>query len=173
MAGTKINRGHVYAFDREGNPLWPSPALVENYFLPISQPSRLPVLTFACAIQQNRAPGTAQRTPKVAVLCLDKRNGRVVCEEEISDAPNPFQLIGDPEKKTVEIRLPGNVITMTFTDRPLPPVPPTQEARAKKPLPGRSTGTSFLEALRKAVADELSKGVEPADDDPPPPRQDE
>ena len=171
MAGAKINRGHVYAFDREGNTLWPSPALVENYFLPLNQPSRLPVLTFACAIQRNRAPGTAQRTPKVAVLCLDKRNGRVVYEEEISDAPNPFQLIGDPQKKTVEMRLPGNVITMTFTDKPLQPVAPSQEADENKSKKSRSIGISLLEALRKAVVDEFSKGEEPADEDPPPPRQ--
>ncbi len=149
VASARIVRGRVWGFDRSGEPLWPEPVLVENQHLPLSQPSRLPVLTFACMVQE-RVPNAPTQT-KTAVLFVDKRTGWKHAEE--FDTPTgSFHLVGDAEKKTVEMQLQRNTVTLKFTDQPLPP--PDEPSAAEK-VPG-TLGTVFKaigRAAEKAIGD--------------------
>jgi len=111
-----IDRGRVYAFDRSGKPLWPKPTKVDDVFLPVDQPCRLPVLVFASMVQE-RQPSRV--TYKTAILALDKRTGRVVCKEEFDNPTATFELSGDPQQKTVEIRLQQQTLVLSFTDKPV------------------------------------------------------
>ncbi|NQT13932.1 MAG: PQQ-binding-like beta-propeller repeat protein, partial [Planctomycetes bacterium] len=103
IQSTRIDRGRAYAFDRQGNALWPSALTIENQWLPLSQPSRTPVLTFACMVQEQRANQRAQA--KTSILAIDKRNGREIYREQFKGGTNCFRLVGDLEKRTMAIQL--------------------------------------------------------------------
>jgi tetratricopeptide (TPR) repeat protein len=156
VSGEQVSQGHLMAFDRDGNALWPSPVTVEDQWLPLAQPRRLPVLTFACRVQKLESNGRMES--KTSIICIDKRNGRTICREEFPVLTNSFRVVGDLEKKTVELRMKQNTITMTFTDRPLDPKPPNDPARAEEstergPKPP-SPAHAVLEAIRRALVDE-------------------
>jgi outer membrane protein assembly factor BamB len=109
--------GRIYAFERAtGRKLWPAPATVLQYGLHTGQPAALPVLVLARQVLRPGPPNG--REPKVSVLCIDKRTGRVVYHNE--DLPGStianVELVGDPVAGTVTISLPARVITLTFTD---------------------------------------------------------
>ena len=114
-----ILHGRVYGFDAQGNELWPEPVIVENQHLIWNQPSDLPVLVFGCQ-GHYRKPDQPTHY-KTSILCIDKRSGRVVCREECPSLSGTFELLGDPQKKTVQVRLQRTTITMTFTPTPLAP----------------------------------------------------
>jgi len=154
LSSVRITKGNMYAFDHQGKALWPSPVAVENQYLPLNQPSGLPVVTFTCMVHEQQPNGRTQS--KTAVLCIDKRNGRVCLDEEIPTPTNSFRLVGDPEKKTVEVQLQRNTFTMTFTDKPLPPEPGPEDASEPKPAEaeeGSKTTGAIWKALQKAVVD--------------------
>jgi len=154
VTSAQIGRAQAYAFDRRGNALWPSPVTVKDQWLPLGQPSRLPVLAFACIVQERRAG--AQTRSKTSILCIDKRNGREVFREQLAGATNSFDLVGDPEKDTVELRFQRNTVTMTFTDEPLETASgsgdaskdSSSHAQPKGPVPVRA----LFKALQRAVS---------------------
>lgn len=120
LSGTssqRITKAHVYAFDSQGKSMWPAPVEIEDQFLPLDQPSQLPVLIFAATVQERK---TEQRvmTANTVILGLDKRNGHVICNEAIRNGSNGLALAGDPQKRTVELRLQRDTLTLTFTDEP-------------------------------------------------------
>ncbi|MFH1265111.1 MAG: PQQ-binding-like beta-propeller repeat protein [Planctomycetota bacterium] len=156
----RIERGRVYAFDRHGEKLWPAPAEIEDQWLPMSQPARLPVLTFANIVQQSGA--NAQTRSKTSILCIDKRTGRKICRDEFAGPTNCFRLVGDPEKKTVELKLKQSTITMDFTDQPLGADSEEDDAAAmEKQSPGPlSKGPAAARAIWKAL--QAAAGETPA-----------
>ena len=83
-----IYRGRLYAFDRQGKLQWPAPAEIKNQYMLMNQPSRLPVLTFACQVYEQRPFG--QMRFKASVLCIDKRNGRTAYKEEFEQSDGHF-----------------------------------------------------------------------------------
>jgi outer membrane protein assembly factor BamB len=158
-----VASGRVYGFSLEGKPLWPKPVEVGQQQLLLSQPGRLPVLTFAGQIYERRANGSGSY--HVAVLCIDKRTGRKVCDEKFPNSTGVFDLYGDPEKKTVEAVTQRNSVTMTFTDQPLPPEPVVKKAAP-------TIGGALMKALGKAISEEPEEGqaapAVPADPPAPP-----
>ena len=114
VPGAQIRRTSVYAFDRQGNQLWDAPAVIENQFLPTNQPRDLPVLLFACMTPER---GTNQQ--KLSVVAVDKRTGRLIRPEVLSGGTVSFRAVADPEKKTVQLQLQRDILTMTFTDKAL------------------------------------------------------
>jgi hypothetical protein len=65
------------------------------------------------------------------LMCLDKRTGKVLHQEEtVNNAFGTYDLDARPEDRTVEVRLPTQTISMTFTDEPLPAEAP---AKGDKP----------------------------------------
>ena len=146
----RIGRGQVYAFDRDGNSLWESSRTVRDRYLPLNQPARLPVLTFASVVRQ-RKDGKKFETA-VSVLSLDRRNGRAVLDTSLKGPTNSFRLVGDPEKKTVRLQLQSATVTMTFTAEPLPPVPEDGEAAATPEERSPSSPVRAVwDAIRKAA----------------------
>lgn len=126
-----IINGHIYGFERAtGNQVWSHG--VKNQALMLEQPSETPALVFACHIYKRGADGNNFVT-LASVLCLDKRSGRVLYEDKESPtAISHYELQADSQKKTVELRMMQEVITMTFTGQPLPPEQEAKEKEAEK-----------------------------------------
>jgi len=163
VASERVAQGQVYAFDRQGKELWPSPAVVDNQWLPLSQPSRLPVLVFACMVQERQANAPTQT--KTSILCLDRRNGREVCREELPSPSSRFGLVGDPEKGTVRIELQKDTITMTFTDQPLAPESDEASAPGDQASGGQWNASEAVQAvwrtIRHAITGKHSESNDP------------
>jgi len=126
--------GRIYAFSKaSGKPVWATPASVEQMGLLLPQPAELPVLTFVSHVSE-KTSGRSRRTV-TAVMCLDRRTGRVVFEKE--DFPfgtGSYHVEGDPDKDSVELILPGKAVRMTWTGIPVPPEP-TEQANLETPEP--------------------------------------
>jgi len=136
LSNVPINRAHVYGFDRQGKKLWNEPVTVEDQYLLMNQPPRLPVLVFACGTQTRNPNFPSQ--PKTAILCIDKRNGRVLQPQETYNGLSYLRVTGEPEKKAVEFRLQQHLVALRFTDKP-PPPPKTAEALWRAFLKGLSS----------------------------------
>lgn len=112
----RITKAHIYAFDRQGRSMWAAPAQVEDQFLPLDQPSHLPVLVFAAIVHERRAD-QRMLAPNTVILGLDKRNGHIICSEAIPNSTGSMTLVGNPHQQTVDIRLQRETITLRFTDQ--------------------------------------------------------
>lgn len=120
----------VWAVDRgSGAVLWEVPATVARHCLLAGQPAGLPVLVFARQIQRNHD----REHTYLSVLCLDKRTGHAVLEDDrIPAQPHLLfgcDVVGDPERHRITVREHGGDpqrITLEFTGGPLPPRPPHQ-----------------------------------------------
>ncbi len=135
VANSPLITGRIYAFDAaSGKRLWPAPAVVAQQSLLLSQPRELPVLVMAR--QMHRSGPLNQREPKLSVLCLDKRTGRVVYQNEQlpGSAITNFELNGDPTAGTVTVSIGSRQIALALTDEPLDAQPPPAEKpAAEKP----------------------------------------
>ncbi|MGD9636379.1 MAG: PQQ-binding-like beta-propeller repeat protein, partial [Pirellulales bacterium] len=68
--------GQVFAFDlRDGEPLWPGPAVIDSRGLALSQPSDIPVLVFVDRMLKRDASGAGT---KLRLLCVDRATGATV-----------------------------------------------------------------------------------------------
>ncbi len=122
--------GRVYAFDRQsGEMTWQVAAVVSAYGLPLDQPPELPVLLFLRQIT-GTVPGQPT-LPRTSVLCVDKRDGRIVLsDDEIRARTNGYEIVGNPSEQKVYLEMTGKKYTLTFTDEPTPPEPPAQTGAA-------------------------------------------
>jgi outer membrane protein assembly factor BamB/tetratricopeptide (TPR) repeat protein len=96
-----IYDGRLYALDERGKLQWPKPVVLRNQYLWADQPARLPVLCFA-ALQFNRV-FNGQDFQKMSLLCIDKRQGRAVCKQDVPIYAGLLDVTGDAEKKTVDL----------------------------------------------------------------------
>jgi outer membrane protein assembly factor BamB len=130
--------GAIWAVARDdGRPLWQTPATVRQHCLLVAQPPDLPVLVLT---RQTR-PGDGGR-PELAVLCLDKRTGHAVLDEQRLPLQQHLfvgcDVSGAPQEHTISIRGFGAVaptVTLAFTGQPVPPQPPYQ-AEGRPPAAG-------------------------------------
>jgi outer membrane protein assembly factor BamB len=142
-----ISSGLVYCFDRQGKNVWPAPVKIENQYMLLEQPADLPAVVFACLTYQRRLNSAGQMS--CALTCIDKRSGRVVLQDTYPGSTGTFELVGDPEKKTIEVRLQQSTIQMRFTGEPFTAA---DEAKAKAAAAVGSASRSILDALwRSAV----------------------
>ena len=135
--------GRVYAFDRaSGKPQWSTPAGVEQHGLVLNSPPELPVIVFLRTMVVNLNQQHA------SMLCLDKRTGRAVYDDD--DLPQLIQtydIIGDAKEKTVTVTgAPSQTVTLKFTDKPIPPEPPYQAGLFDKPK--RIKANALFNAIR-------------------------
>ncbi len=151
MAGssyTPIYRGKMYAFDGQGRLQWPRPAIIQNQFLLLEQPQRLPILTFACQRYQQNAMGVNLLT--TSLLCIDKRNGRTAYKKDLTTNSGTIDVVGDRGKKTVDLVLQRNsTIRLTFTDKPLPPGAQTESETPA--APGGEAAEALWDTMRKTI----------------------
>ncbi len=131
--------GRVYAYDRlTKNPMWPVPAEISDYSLPLGQPVSSPVLTFLRYIRKQETRNN-RTTPKqlTELLCLDRRDGRLLVRTDEIAGHQPLQRIeADPEENrvTIEFRSQKGVI-LDFSDEPRPPAAPLQSLFRRVPSP--------------------------------------
>ena len=114
--------------------MWPTALKIENQRMPVNQPGDLPLLTFACRVQEEDH-GIRWKT---SVLCIDKRNGRTVYQaKEATDPVSFFRVVGDAKKKTVDVMTWKKTVTLSFTDKPWPsdsePAPQPASDRRERP----------------------------------------
>ncbi|MDX1945761.1 MAG: PQQ-binding-like beta-propeller repeat protein [Pirellulaceae bacterium] len=172
-AGSQQTRvhGRVYAFDRRtGKMRWQVPAFVAWHFLPQDQPTETPLLFF---IRNSNKQGGSNKWI-TSVLCLDKRDGRIVWENEGAAAQtNHCELIADPLKKTVTLNLwsqTSKSVVFQLTSHPMPPQPPAQTGALASDMVGQPVG--LVDRSIDAAFDLLSRGLNPGQPVPPgaPPR---
>ncbi len=152
----------VYAFDRgTGQAQWQVPAVIQGYSLPINQPADVPLLVFLR--QVFRAQGARQGRPKLSLLCLDKRDGRLLQEvDDLNYSFGSFLVVGDDRERTVSVRL-LNVhnYEFKFTDEPQPPEPPLQTGTASSRRRGAGLSGivgAVLDAFGKQLQDQGRRG---------------
>jgi hypothetical protein len=124
--------GQLYALEpNTGEMLWPRPAEIEQFAVPLLQPAEAPVFVMLRNItyrmNQNRQVGS--------MLCIDKRDGRLLhTDDELSRPTAAYQIVAEPRAKNMQITLGAQVVThalrLTFTDEPTPPAPPAQTGDA-------------------------------------------
>lgn len=109
--------GIVHALDRAtGRRIWSS--RVERQSLDPSQPLEWPVLTFASHLFEPRRAGNGV-DHRFFLLCLDKRNGRILHEESRTDEPLHFiEYLADLEARQLELRFFQSSVVLQFTDKP-------------------------------------------------------
>jgi hypothetical protein len=142
----RIYKGRVYAFDRQGEKLWPEVpdgVVIENQHILLDQSGRLPVVAFGSMTYERKNNRSRWIT---SVVLIDKWNGRIVLSEKFPNQTNNFAITGDLEKKTVNLQFEQNLVALNFTDNPLPP----KTEPAKKPTP-KSFLPKTLDAIRKAL----------------------
>lgn len=127
---TIMMHGRLYAFDRaNGKPLWPAPAFIDRWGLPLDQPSELPVITLMRTMTKVEVSGT--RSVRSSILTIDRRDGHICFDK--ADIPfqiNMVQIEADLAKRSVTMNIPNQkAYTLTFTDRPSPPEPPVQTGK--------------------------------------------
>jgi len=120
--------GMVHGFDRTTGQKVFSTRL-EHKGLSTSQPYDLPVLTFAANIHSQKGNVS---TPHGNVMCLDKRNGRVLYEEDLPGPINMVDVSSDVDKHEVVVRTIKSSKRLVFTDRPVAAPPETKPDPAKK-----------------------------------------
>jgi len=158
VPSVQLSRAKIYAFDAQGKALWREPVIVQDQYLVQHQPQRLPALVFACGVQDRR--GTSMGQPRTSILGVDKRTGQKVHPKERFDGLSHFRLQGDPEKKVIEVHLQRDLVTLNFTDKPVP-TPPKVEAKK----PAAKTSSALLKAMRRAVEGALNLPGDDEEDD--------
>ena len=160
-ANNKTIHGHVYGFDRSsGEKLWSLE--VENQALVLDQPKRLPVLVFASRVYERSPANNQRRTPRYPVLCVDKRTGQILHQEQLKTHITAFQLHGDPQRQQVELRLPRETIHMVFRQDEAPPPDSRDNAPDSAALRKTETTRAAGQAdLRKASSDHGTAAIRP------------
>ena len=140
--------GRVYAIDRRSGRLqWPVPAVVQQYALPLDQPSASPVLFF---MRHRRAPKEKPRVVTTSVMCLSKRDGRMLlASDNIPGATGTYSVSVQPDVHELVLSLLGTSYHMKFTNIPTPPEPPAQTGSA-----------SSHQEKRKPIVDRLFKAAQ-------------
>ncbi len=143
---TPIYRGRLYAFDPQGKLLWPAPLKIEKQIMLIDQPAALPVVLFGCQEYHQQPNGQGKWKPRI--LCVDKRSGRVVYQGEFNDYFGLFDVACDVEKKTVTLTTQVDTVTLTYTDKAIPPPSPA-DAKAAKSSPGGKITHALWNSFQK------------------------
>ncbi len=172
LGGMSQNRvhGRVYAFDRRtGKSQWQVPAFVAQHCLPPDQPAESPLLVFVR--NRTRTTGGSSRGAG-SVLCLDRRDGRIVWdsdnetanERRILSQVNYCEIVADPAKRSVQLTMQspptGRAVTIQFTDQPTPPQPPAQTGEMSSKSVGVLAGT--VDRSIDAAFELLGRGINPA-----------
>ncbi len=147
-----IGNGRVYAFDKNGKAMWPKPTAVNGQLLLLHQPEELPIFVFGSQPYDPQKVGTKRFSTQL--VCLDKRNGRVVYRGGFAEPTATFEIVGDPEKGVIEIQFQRNVVKLQLTDQPLPPEEPetddnSDQAESAPVHPGKAVLQAIGGAVRR------------------------
>jgi outer membrane protein assembly factor BamB len=170
--GNPVINGLVHGFDRQsGQLVYSTP--VENRSLTFNQPADLPVLVFASQIYRSSAlhnnSGEAAM-PRAAVLCIDKRTGQVVYNEQSAGPITTVELQGDPDQHQMTLKTIRTAVRLTFTDQPWPPPSAAAKSEAKGSLPsraGRAVARGVQKWFEALTPPPVQLQIPPAKKDPP------
>jgi hypothetical protein len=156
----------VYAFDRaSGKPMWPAPARLSHQLLVTDLPTELPILVLA-RNPQNIADSRPQQV-QGAILCLDKRTGRVLYEDDKlpPQVVTAIDALGNPDDHTIALQMPPDAITLKFSSTPIAPEPPFQDGAFERPLSAleRTRAGSIIRALGGLLSPGLQIQIEKSD----------
>ncbi|MBM3998880.1 MAG: hypothetical protein FJ297_04940 [Planctomycetes bacterium] len=121
---TPVLRGKLYALQAgTGDMLWQTPGEIESFSIPLIQPARSPVLVLVRSMLFR----TGQSRAQASVLCVDKRDGRILySNDEFPAQPGAnltYDISSDPKTNSVYVALAGHAVTLRFLDEPPPPAP--------------------------------------------------
>ncbi len=123
-----IINAKVYGFDRfTGEQVWQTE--VSGQSLDLSQPMRLPILTFANRVYEREPNGRILRYYS-QVLCLDKRSGDRLLDETITSSISRVQVVPDAKQRTIDVRTTRKSFLLKFGDKAAEK--PVHEPAAKK-----------------------------------------
>ena len=134
------------------------------------QPAESPLLCFVR--NRTRTSGGSSSRGAGSVLCLDRRDGRIVwdsdaettSERRIASQVNFCEIVADPAKRSVTLAVQspptGRVVTVQFTDQPTPPQPPAQTGEMSSNSVGALAGT--VDRSIDAAFELLNRGINPA-----------
>jgi outer membrane protein assembly factor BamB len=109
-----VIKGRAHAFDRTtGKELWPSIEIGPTASL-LNQAARLPFMVFAVNLTEAGGPNAGRNYTHV--LCLDIRSGKLAADLKLDQSSSVVVAVGDPEKKTLEIRGSQSAAVLTFGD---------------------------------------------------------
>ena len=156
-----VATSRLYVIDRATGQLrWQVPAFIEEHGFVLQQPSNSPALWFVRNVSNSQTVLAPDNVKQASVLCIDRRDGRIVySKEDISTQVNEFNVASNESGTTSTITLPGQSITITFTDEPIPPTPPAQTGAASSLTSSGSTlanmaGALFNSLKQRAAAEE-------------------
>ena len=122
--------GRVYAFHRQtGQAIWPGPATITRYSLPLRQPSQVPLLVFLRQVSTVNSRNSNAPSQRTELICLDRRTGRRVFQQTRDDGlggTSVFNVQARPDKHLVELQLSSRSFQFRFTAQHMPPEPPAQ-----------------------------------------------
>jgi len=121
--------GHVYALDRRsGKPIWPEPALIRQFALPLNQPAAAPALVFFRHMSRRTTGSVPRSSPTTAsVLCIDKRDGRQLLHAKDLSMIQYYSIEADLDNHSVVVATNARTFTLTFTNQPVKDVKPVQQ----------------------------------------------
>ncbi len=82
-------------------------------------------------------------------MCIDRHNGRTVYQHNFDAVTQTFDVVGDVDKKTVNLTMQRHAVTLTFTDNPIVPLS-TAGNSAESPVGGK-TIHAIWDSLRKTI----------------------
>jgi hypothetical protein len=136
----------------------------------LQQPSNSPALWFVRNVSNSQTVLSPDNVKQASVLCIDRRDGRVLySKEDISTQVNEFNVVSNQSGTTSTITLPGQSITVTFTDAPTPPTPPAQTGAASSLTASGSMLANIAGALFNALKQQVDADGQdtPFDDESP------
>jgi outer membrane protein assembly factor BamB len=113
--------GMAYGLDRASGRLIWSRRVERQSPAPVAC-SEVPVLLFAARWLQRDPNGGAVTGYSTQALCLDVRSGATLYEGPLGDYTNTVELLGDPQRGTVEVRAMQASLRIVFS----PPQPPLE-----------------------------------------------
>ena len=150
--GRMVNRGRLYAFDRQGRRQWKEGAVIQDQALLSSQPARLPIVTFVSRGYANGGQfvaGPFGAGVHTSVLCIDKRNAATVYKGQFNGEMGLASVSGNAKKKTIDLTTQAKTITLTFTDKPAGPLAGAKAG--EKPSPKAKPSRAIWDSIGKAL----------------------
>jgi len=166
-----VASSRMYMIDRQtGRLRWQVPAFIDEHGFVLQQPSNSPALWFVRNVSNSQNVLAPDNVKQASVLCIDRRDGRVLySKEDISTQVNEFNVVSNESGTKSTISLPGQSITITFTDAPTPPTPPAQTGTASSLTSSGSSlaniAGSLFNSLKQRSGAELQDT--PFDDESP------
>lgn len=110
--------GKVYGFERPtGRRLWMTP--VERQGLDPHQSVELPALVMIAQTTEI-LPDTRSAQTRSHLLCIDRRNGRIIYDQPTAESTYSLETTADPDLKQIELKMSRSTVKLTFTNKPVP-----------------------------------------------------